>query len=563
MKRITTTGVALLVVAGLGLAACSGTKTPAAGTPRTLVLESNPVASFTDDFNPFDTKSFSSTENTNSFFYEPLFQFNTLNSTQPPIPWLATAYTWSNGNKTLTFTLRPGVKWSDGQAFSSDDVAFTFGLLKANPAANIGGIPIPQTIAATDPTTVVLTFAGAQSANFQALGNQVIVAKHAWSSIANPATAVVPGATAVGTGPFLLDKFTTQNVTYKANPNFWGGAPKVQKVSVPAYAGNDAATLALASGQIDLAGNNINDVLRTFVARDPAHNHLFQSTPPYFPASNTVVLLLNNKSVNAPALGEIAVRKAISAALDRGALASQCETNYELPASSSGGLTLPIDQSALSPAVTNDLKAGPDLAAVNTLMTAAGWTKVNNKWTKAGKTIKFTIIDPNSFTDYWCAAQAMSTGLTAAGFDVKANGAFDYNSWNGAITTGNFDAALHWGVGNTPFQRLQFNLDSSLTAPIGQVAAADFDRYSSTAASAAIAAFENATDAASQTAALNTLQQIMSSDVPAVPVLYGAAWYEFSTANFTGWPTSENPYVNPSPNSQAYEYLILHLVPVP
>ncbi|MHA6760151.1 hypothetical protein [Streptacidiphilus sp. PAMC 29251] len=54
----------------------------------------------------------------------------------------------------------------------------------------------------------------------------------------------------------------------------------------------------------------------------------------------------------------------------------------------------------------------------------------------------------------------------------------------------------------------------------------------------------------------------MSDDVPAIPVLYGASWYEYSSANFTGWPTSDNPYINPSPNSQAYEYLILHLTPV-
>jgi peptide/nickel transport system substrate-binding protein len=195
-------------------------------------------------------------------------------------------------------------------------------------------------------------------------------------------------------------------------------------------------------------------------------------------------------------------------------------------------------------------------------MTGAGWAKTSGKWTKGGQTVKFTIIDPNSFTDYWCDAQAMVTQLNAAGFDVKDNGAFDYNSWNGAITTGNFDAALHWGQGNTPFQRLQFILDPSLTAPIGQTAAGNFDRYSSPAATAAIAAFENATDDAAQQAALATMQGLVSTDVPAIPVLYGAAWYEYSTVNFTGWPTSDDPYVNPSPNSQAYEYLILKLSPV-
>ena len=73
MLRTATKGVALLAVFGLGLTACSSDSKPATPTKiRTLVMESNPVASFTDDFNPFDGKSFSSTENTNAFFYEPL-----------------------------------------------------------------------------------------------------------------------------------------------------------------------------------------------------------------------------------------------------------------------------------------------------------------------------------------------------------------------------------------------------------------------------------------------------------------------------------------------------------
>ena len=45
-------------------------------------------------------------------------------------PWLASAYAWSNSNKTLTFTIRSGVKWTDGVALSAADVVYTFDLLK-------------------------------------------------------------------------------------------------------------------------------------------------------------------------------------------------------------------------------------------------------------------------------------------------------------------------------------------------------------------------------------------------------------------------------------------------
>lgn len=571
MSRNTTIkAMAVVAAVGLGLTACtsSGSKPSSSNSSgssanaATLVVEDKPVPSFNEDFNPFDGNAFGANENSNSLIYEPLFMFNSLKSEQAPIPWLGKSFAWSNGNKTLTLTLQSGVKWSDGQAFSSADVQFTFELLQKAPATNTGGVPATTSMTTPDANTLVMNFATPQSANFVAIGNQIIVPQHLWSSIDTPATAVINSAKAVGTGPYLVDKFSTQNVTFKVNPTYWGGAPKVKRISFPAYATNDAAELALASGKIDLTGNDINNVQTAFVAKDPAHNHLFQKDAPYFPAGNTVSLMLNNKSTTAPALGDVAVRKAISAALDRQSLATQCETNYELPASSSGGLTLPIDQGALSAAQTNDLKPGTDAAKVDSLMTGAGYAKTGGKWTKGGKTVKFTIIDPNSFNDYWCDAQAMVKTLNAQGFDASANGAFDYNSWNTAITSGKFDAALHWGQGVTAFQRLQFILDPNTTAAVGQTAAGDFDRYDSPKAKDAIAAFQNATTPDAEKTALNTLQQIMSDDVPAIPVLYGASWYEYSSANFTGWPTSDNPYINPSPNSQAYEYLILHLTPV-
>ena len=577
MSRNTTIkGLALVAVVGLGLTACTssgatsngGSSSSASGSSgsskaKTLVIEDKPVPSFDEDFNPFDGNAFGANENAVSLTYEPLFMFNSLKSDQAPIPWLGKTYTWSNDNKTLTLQLQSGVKWSDGQAFSSADVKFTFELLQKTAAANTGGVPATTSMTTPDSNTLVMNFATPQASNFVAIGNQVIVPQHLWSSISNPATATITGAQAIGTGPYLVDKFSSQNVTFKANPTYWGGAPKVQEISFPAYATNDAATIALASGQIDLAGNDINNVQTVFVANDPANNHLFQNTAPYFPAGNTVSLLLNQKSSTAPALADLQVRKAISAAVDRQSLAAQCETNYENAATSSGGLiaTGP-DQASVSAATTNDLKATADTAKVTSLLTADGYAKVGGKWTKNGKTIKFTIIDPNSFSDYWCDAQSMVKGLNAQGFDINANGAFTYDTWNAAITTGKYDAALHWGQGVTAFQRLQFILDPSTTADIGKTAAGDFGRYTSAKASTAIAAYQNATTPDAQKTALDTLQQIFSDDVPAVPVLYGAAWYEYSSANFTGWPTSDNPYINPSPNSQAYEYLVLHLTPV-
>ena len=53
--------------------------------------------------------------------YEPLVFVNTLQSGKVS-PWLATSWAWGNGNKQLTFTIRKGVKWTDGKPMTAADV---------------------------------------------------------------------------------------------------------------------------------------------------------------------------------------------------------------------------------------------------------------------------------------------------------------------------------------------------------------------------------------------------------------------------------------------------------
>src|ERR1035438_8867086 len=117
----------------MGIAACGssssgGGKTTATG--KTLVVESTPLSPMTDTFNPFSLTSTGTLTNAIALYNEPLFIFNTLNSAQAPIPMLATGDSWSNGGRTLTLTIRKGVKWNDGKPFSAADVAFTFNMIK-------------------------------------------------------------------------------------------------------------------------------------------------------------------------------------------------------------------------------------------------------------------------------------------------------------------------------------------------------------------------------------------------------------------------------------------------
>jgi len=67
---------------------------------------------------------------------------NLVDPTSKPKPWLASAWTFSTDYKSITLTVRDGVKFSDGTAMTADDVAYSFQILKQYTALNINALPI-------------------------------------------------------------------------------------------------------------------------------------------------------------------------------------------------------------------------------------------------------------------------------------------------------------------------------------------------------------------------------------------------------------------------------------
>src|SRR5260370_9603106 len=138
--------------------------------------------------------------------YEPLIELN-LAPAPKFYPWVATSYAWSNGGKQITVTIRSGVKWNNGTAFTPADVAFTYNMIKKNTAINLGGLAISNV--STSGNKVTLTFPSAQYTNLEQIAGVGIVPASVWSKVSNPATFTDPNP--VGTGPFVLDSFTAQS----------------------------------------------------------------------------------------------------------------------------------------------------------------------------------------------------------------------------------------------------------------------------------------------------------------------------------------------------------------
>ena len=563
---------AAVVIFGAGCSSGTTQSNNAVGS-HPLIEESNTGVTFTQDFNPFDQGSIAHKMNLTSLIYEPLYEIDALDASQAH-PWLATAYSWQSAGKDLAITVRSGVKFSDGSSLTPADVAATFKAVQDTPAANYSGVPAQRAAPSVSGSTVTLHFSTPQYTNFfSILGNTFIVPSALISQLGSSlATGTVEKP--VGTGPFALSSFSTSIMKFKPNPNYWGGKPPEPEIDVPAMATNNAASQALAAGQLDWAGNDIANVYQNFVNLNPVTNHA------WFASGNTVTLWFN---VNYGALSDPQVRKAISFGINRTELASYGESGYEYPATSSSALILPNQQSYLDGSLANDLPANnePDATkakadkwtgpTVSSILTADGYSGWNpnggnctgpgtNCWTKNGQIISFNIEDPIPYSDYWTNAQLISQELQAAGIDATTMGDDPDTGWYAHYQSGNFQAMIHWGAGGAnPFVQYQNWLDSAQPKSAG-----NYGGYNSSTAQQALQSVAG-TDP-SNTSALNTamqsLEKIMSTEVPEAPLLYGADWNVYSTAHYTGWADATHPYMDPSPNDPELPYILMHLKPV-
>jgi peptide/nickel transport system substrate-binding protein len=546
--RRTRLAAALAALAALAAGGCGSA--PPAAAPATLVVEANPVSPMTDDFNPFEASSLGSEVGAVDLFYEPLLQWN-ITKADAYYPWLATGFAWNAGGTAITFRIRSGVRWSDGRPLTAADVAYTFQLMQNDQALNAQALPITGATSSGDEATI--TFSSPQYTNLYAISGQTfIVPEHIWRSRSDPAGWSDPDP--VGSGAYLLDALSPQGFTLKANPDYWGGPPKVSKISFPAYVSNAAANQALADGQIDWAANYVPGIQTAYVARDPATDHY------WFATTNTVTLIFN--TATAP-FDSRSVRQAVSAGIDRGALAQVGESGYEPAATSSSGLLLPEFAADVPAGMGNDLPSGPDALEVDSIMTDAGYAKDSaGVWAQDGVEISFAIDEPSSYTDYYTDATLIAQQLQGLGFNVTVQNA-TVGSWTSDLDTGNFQAAIRWGAsGPTPYTQYEAWLDYGGSAPLGQNAGGDFGRYDNPAVQSALRTWAGTDDPAVITQQIDLIADAMTSDVPDAVLLYGAGWNEYSTAKFTGWPTQSNPYINPQPNDPWDEYTVLHLVPV-
>lgn len=365
------------------VAACSPTTQPAgsaapsanapvAGGAVTIPIGADPT------LNPWSPNAFVESLFINRVIFEGL--------TKPgkdlaPAPDLAETWSSAADGLSWTFKLRSGVKWSDGQPFSADDVVFTFNNVVLNKdlgAQNAASYAAVKTVTAVDPNTVRFDL----SRKFAALPsflayNAGILPKHVLSADPLKTTSFNKGVP-VSTGPFKVEKYTSgQSVSLIRNDNYFGPKPYLDKVVFTVVPDPNTQIAQALSGDITMmildnkaAIDRVKSASGLTVAARPLVQYYW--------------LALNQTD---PRFTDVRVRQALLQAIDRQAIIKSVELGYGSIANSpiTPALAAYFDASLAS-------KYPYDQQKAKDLLAQAGWKPgASGVLEKDGKPFQFTM----------------------------------------------------------------------------------------------------------------------------------------------------------------------------
>ena len=306
------------------------------------------------------------------------------------VPDLATKWTTSSDGKTLTFTLRQGVTWDDGDAFTADDVVAS---IKRILDQSTGAVARSNLTSIADVTgngnTVTLTLSAPSQALLYSLASVNSAILHT-----KDITAGSVDKEPNGTGPFAWKEWAQgQHVTLTANSKYFGGAPAIKTLEFRVIPAESSIVSGMKAGAFQLG-----------LLSDPSVADQVSGSKVKLlkqPALAYHTLMLNG--AKGP-LADVRVRQAIACAVDRNQV-------IKTAANGDGKVTGPITSPAFNYSPTDGLpcKAG-DTAAAKQLLTQAG---VGNGFTLN------TIVETGEYATAVGEAQNLQSQLSKIGVQLN------------------------------------------------------------------------------------------------------------------------------------------------
>jgi peptide/nickel transport system substrate-binding protein len=483
------------------------------------------------------------------FAYETPFRYDPLKDRF--IPWLATGGTWTSKN-TYTMTIRNGVRWSDGQAMTANDVAYSFNLLKTptHPQHPLFADTGLKSVKASG-NKVAFTFAGTpafQEFDFYRF-NVAVVPQHVFKSYSK--TDITTGNLGnpkkiVGTGPYLYQSgfgAASNTFVWKKNPRWWAtqalGLNVAPQYVVDIKNGTNAAALSnLLAGNIDLFNNfapksAIKGKFKTY----------FQNAP-YHLGANTTWLFPNTTK---KPLSDRQFRRALAYSINMGQIIDKAYQGLVNKASPTG--LLPIWNKWINQSVVKKDGFSYNPARAKSILAAAGYKDTNGDGyveNKDGSSIELSIVVPNGWSDWMTAIQVIADSAKQVGIKITP-GFPEYATLVDDRGHGRFDLLLgnDRQMSNTPWTYYQYIYN----LPIAEnQTTMNYERYTNQTAFNLTQKLNRtpSTNQKAYRAVLTSLQKLFLRDLPAIPLWYNGMWSMVNTQYWTGWPSSTGNQYTPS-----------------
>lgn len=363
--------------------------------------------------------------------HEPLIQSTlTVTKTDLSIGYdLAEDMQVSEDGMTWTVVIREDVKFTDGEPLTAEDVVFTYNTVKENSSVN--DFTMLKEAVAVDEKTVEFHMERPYSIWPYSMAIVGIVPEHAYGPDY--------GEHPIGSGRYIMKQWDKgQQIIFEANPDYYGEAPKMKKVTV-LFMDEDAAYAASLAGQVDLAYTSASFSDQTIDGYELLAYETVDNRGVNLPAVPASVDEKGN-TVGNDFTSDVRVRRAINIGIDREEMIGNVLNGYGTAAYSI------CDK---MPWYNETAEVSYDLEGAKALLDEAGWTTGSDGIRqKDGVRAEMNILYASGDSVRQALAADMQNQLKELGIEASIEGV----GWDTAYTRA-LAEPLMWGWGaHTPME---------------------------------------------------------------------------------------------------------------
>ena len=426
----------------------------------------------------------------------------------------------------VTYRLKPGLKWQDGQPVSARDVQFTFDFIMRNRTrvAWRDGYEKIQSVSAPDDATIVIRLSEPYAYVYHLF--PYILPRHRSTDFAD-LTLQNFNRLPVGSGPFVLKEWRRGDaLVFAPNPSYHQGAPLLELLTYKIVTDRQIVLSQLKIGEVDILNNIGFDQLdqiravtgvNTFITAGTIWEHL-------------------DFNLDLPLFADVRVRQAINLAIDRRELIEKVLKNAAFPAYT--------DMHPLSWAYLA-LPQQPvrNLQQAKELLQVAGWQPgYDGIQVLNGRRLSFTVQLPDNDKPRELAAETIARQLREAGIEMRVQRVAAKSFFGEVLPSRRFEAVLFAWVNSTEPNSFDLWHSRRIPGPANRGVGKNYAGWRSPEVDSLLENEQRTRNQDSRRDLLRRLQEKLVAEVPVIPLYYRAeiAAAKRSVANFKPNPFAGN-----------------------